>query len=103
MSFPAKTPTESKLLTFDFSNELATDSLLVSAEVSVSEVVLGTGDVSDVTFDAPIVNDTSVSVLTSAGLSGCKYRVSCVATADNDEVHQIDKDLPIKDTAAVVK
>jgi hypothetical protein len=41
-------------------------------------------------------------VLIGGGEDGATYRLSCTVDADNGEHHQIDKDLPVKEKAAVV-
>lgn len=103
MSFPAKTPAEVKLVTFDFSSEAATGAVLSNATVEASSVVSGAGVVGDITVTSITVTDQTVSALVGGGVSGTKYRLTCTVDADNGETHQIDKDLPVKNSAAVVQ
>lgn len=103
MSFPAKTPSEVKLVTFDFTSEAATDAVLSNAVVEASSVISGSGVIGDITVTSILVTAQSVSALVGGGVSDTKYRLTCTVDADNGETHQIDKDLPVKDTAAMVK
>ena len=103
MSFPAKTPAEVKLVTFDFSSEAATGALLSGAAVEAGSVISGPGAVGDITVTGIDITGQTVSALVGGGTSGTKYRLTCTVDADNGETHQIDKDLPVKDNAAVVQ
>jgi hypothetical protein len=101
MTFPAKTPDEIKMVTFDFSTEAASTSTLSNPTVTAT-LKSGTGTAADITIAAPQVVSKTVLVLISDGLDGAKYRLSCECDASNGEHHRIDKDLPVKETAAVV-
>jgi hypothetical protein len=103
MSFPAKTPDEIKLLTFDFTGEAASGNTLSNAAFTKS-LVSGTGSASDLTIGTPQIVGLTVMALVSAGVDGAKYRLTCeVDASPNGEHHRIDKDLPVKETAALVK
>jgi hypothetical protein len=69
----------------------------------------GTGAETDLQRSALTIVDApggavsqAVQVYAWAGLDGAKYRISIEADASNGEHHQIDKDLPVAATAAVV-
>ncbi len=102
MSFPKKVPDESKLVTFDFEPEAAAGSLLSNPALSVTQV-FGEGSVTDLTVGPPGIDDLMVKVLISAGLDGVRYRIRCEVDADNGEHHIIEKDLPVYESAALVK
>ena len=103
MSFPAKTPGETKILSFDFSREAAVGSVLTYYGISASAVISGPGVVDDIQVGTVAVDGFVVSAPVGGGIDGTKYRISCTVDADNGETHQIDKDLPVKDNAAVVR
>ncbi|HQR20038.1 MAG TPA: hypothetical protein PKV98_04175 [Burkholderiaceae bacterium] len=103
MSFPAKTPDEVKLVTFDFSSEAATGATLSNPTVEVTSVISGSGVVGDITAASVTVASQTVTALIGGGVSGTKYRLTCVVDASNGETHRIDKDLPVKESAAVVQ
>jgi hypothetical protein len=102
MSFPAKAPDEIKLLTFDFTSEAASGNTLSNA-VFTKTLISGTGSAADLTIGTPQIVGLTVMVLVSAGLDAAKYRLSCEVDASNGEHHRIDRDLPVKETAALVK
>ena len=86
--FPAKTPTEDKVLTFDFSKEVAVGTVLTAPVVAKS---LGSGtDIGvSLTLGLPTVSALTVLVLASAGLDGNVYDLTCTVNGASSEVHQI--------------
>ena len=102
MSFPKKTPDETKLATFDFSTEAAAGTTLSNPTVTITHLS-GDGTAADLTASGEAVQDQTVTVFLSGGLSGARYRVSCEADASNGEHHRIDKDLPVSETGALVR
>src|SRR4051794_19762348 len=107
MPFPAKAPDETKLVTFDFTKETAADATLSAPALVVSvkkQNATGTaafGDITASNLNVPVGTKTA-QVLIAGGLDGATYRLSCEVDASNSEHHRIDKDLPVKETAAVV-
>ncbi len=97
---PAKTPTEEKLVTFDFTIEAVAGSILSSPTVAKSVI-------SGIDLGAAALTVSSVSViglqaqaLVSSGLDGVTYQLTCTVNADNGEVHQSLASLPVNVTAA---
>ena len=104
MAFPKKTPDEVKLLTFDFTKEAAEGSILSTPILTVESVVSGTGGaIGDVTLSTGVLSGKVVSCLATGGKNGVVYRLRCDVDADNGEHHEIEKDLPVSDVAALVK
>lgn len=102
MSFPYKAPDEIKLITFDFTNEVATGATIDNPTLTVI-AANDTTDPDDLDPDAELVIDgLMVKVLVGAGLDGGKYTLSCEVDASNGEHHRIDKILPVKEKAALV-
>lgn len=97
--FPAKTPTEDKVLMFDFSTEVATGVTLASPVVAKS---LGSGTDTGVnlTLGTPTVSALTVLVLASAGLDGNVYDLTCTVNGASGEVHQITASLLVSVNAA---
>lgn len=108
MSFPEKTPEEIKVVTFDFEPEAATGSTLTLPVLTVTvkrQNAAGDavpGDITATGITVPMATQT-VQVLIGGGLHGATYRLSCAVAASNGEFHEIAKDLPIKNTAALVE
>jgi hypothetical protein len=99
-TLPAKTPTEAKLCTFDFATEAVAGSVLSAPSIAKS-VLYGTDPAAaGLTVGAAVATDLQVQALVSGGLNGVTYQLTCTATADNGEVHQILARLAIDASAA---
>src|SRR5574337_1277588 len=86
-ALPAKTPTEDKVVTFDFSGEAATGSTL-SLPVVTKSLISGTDTgAAALTVGTPSASGMTVLVLVSGGLEGSLYELYCEVTASNGEVH----------------
>ena len=88
-TLPAKTPTEAKLVTFDFTTEAVAGSVLSSPSVAKS-VLSGTDPAAvGLTIGSAVATDLQVQAMVSGGIAGVTYQLTCTASADNGEVHQI--------------
>lgn len=97
---PAKTPTEEKLITFDFTIEAVAGSVLSSPTVGKS-VLTGTDPgAAALTVGPASVDGLQAQALVSGGLDGVTYQLTCTVDADNGEVHQILASLAVSETAA---
>lgn len=101
MSFDRKTPDEARILTFDFSTKATSGSTLSNPAVAISHLS-GPGDATDLTLATPAVVDQTVTVLASAGLDGARYRLKATADTSDGETLEIDRDLPVSASAALV-
>lgn len=86
-ALPAKTPTEDKVVTFDFSGEAAAGSTLSLPTVTKSLLSGTDTGAASLTVGTPTVSGLTVLVLVSAGLEGSLYELYCEVTASNGEVH----------------
>lgn len=99
-TLPAKTPTEEKIVTFDFTIEAVAGSIL-SAPTIAKSVISGTDPAAvSLTVGAPSVSGLQAQALVSGGLDGVVYQLVCTVNADNGEVHQILASLAVSVTAA---
>ena len=88
-TLPAKTPTEAKLCTFDFTTEAASGSVLSGPTVAKAVISGADPGAASLTIGAAIVTGMQAQALVSGGLTGVVYQLTCTVTADNGEVHQI--------------
>lgn len=102
MAFANKTVDEVRLLTFDFSTKAASGSTLSNPSVAVASVLSGTGVIGDLTLGTATVIDQTVTVLASAGTDGTRYRLKAEADASNGETLEVERDLTVSDSSAVV-
>jgi hypothetical protein len=102
MAFDKKTPAEVKLLTFNFSGKAPAGITLSNPTVIVLSVVAGTGHVGDVTLSSALVSDLTVTALGSAGLDGNRYRLKAAADGSNGEHYEVERDLPVSASSAVI-
>lgn len=99
-TLPAKTPTEAKLCTFDFTTEAASGVVLSSPTVAKS-VISGTDPgAASLTIGAAIVTGMQAQALVSGGLDGVVYQLTCTVSAANSEVHQILAKMAVSVSAA---
>ena len=97
---PAKTPTEEKLITFDFTIEAVAGSVLTNPSVAKS-VITGTDPgAAGLTVGGASVSGLQAQALVSGGLDGVTYQLTCTVDADNGEVHQILASLAVSEIAA---
>lgn len=101
MASYTKTPDEARLMTFDFSIKAPPGAVLSNPTVAKT-VLYGPGIASDLTLGSPTVTTLLVNVLASAGTSATKYRVKAEADSDNGEHYEIDQDILVSASAAVV-
>lgn len=94
MAFPQKAPDEIKLLTFDFTRDIATGTTLSNPTISAA-LLEGPGTAGDLTLSILGLSGFIVSVLAYFGLEGATYRLTCEVDASNGEHHDIIADLPI--------
>ena len=87
-----KDPSEVKLLTFDFSNQVGTASL-VSAIVTCLPVQGADAQASAVIAGAKAVLDSSVTQLLSAGVVNVAYVLHCTATDTAGLIHRVSASL----------
>lgn len=102
MSFANKTPDEVRLLTFDFASKAVSGVTISNPVTTVDAVLSGTGVVGDLTLAAPTVVDLTVTTLASAGTDGTRYRLKAVADASNGETLEIERDITVSASSAVV-
>lgn len=84
-ALPAKTPTEDKVVTFDFSGEAAPGATLSSPVITPT--VLSPVGAALPTIGSATVSGQTVLVLVSGGVEGAKYELYCEVTASNGEIH----------------
>jgi hypothetical protein len=97
---PDKTPTEEKLITFDFAVEAVVGSVLSLPTVDKS-VVSGTDHGAAALTVGPVsIDGLQAQALVSGGIDGVTYRLACTVAADNGEVHQIIATLAVAVDAA---
>ena len=99
-TLPAKTPTEAKLVTWDFSTEAVAGSVLSSPGVAKSLLAGVDPAAASLTVGTVIATDLQAQALVSGGLHGCTYQLTCTVTADNGEVHQIIARMAVDAAAA---
>jgi hypothetical protein len=101
-AFPAKTPGETKLCTFDFTAE-AVEGSVISSPVASKALVSGddTG-AALLTLGTPevVVDTFTVKMLVSGGKDLNKYKITMTVQADNGEVHQLAGTMKTNDAAA---
>jgi len=102
MSFANKTPDEVRLLTFDFSTKAVAGVTLSNPTTTVAAVLSGTGVIGDLTLGTAGVVDLTVTTLASAGTDGTRYRLKAEATASNGETLEVERDLTVSASSAVV-
>lgn len=87
-ALPDKTPTEAKVVTFDFSGEAAVGATLTGPVVAKS-VLSGTDPgAAALSVGSPSVAGQTVLVMVSGGLDGVRYELYCSVTASNGEEHE---------------
>lgn len=99
-TLPAKTPTEAKLVTFDFTTEAAAGVALSTP--AVAKAVLSGTDPGAIglTIGAVIATDLQAQALVSGGIDGVVYRLTCTVDAANGEKHQIIARMAVDASAA---
>ena len=97
---PAKTPTEEKLVTFDFTIEAVVGSVLSGPTVAKSVISGNDPAAVGLTVGSASVSGLQAQALVSGGLDGVTYQLTCTVDADNGEVHQILASLAVSETAA---
>lgn len=98
-TLPNKSQGEAKVITFDFTKELAEGTTLSSPTVAKS-VISGTDPgAAGLTVGSASVAGSLVQALVSAGVEGAVYKLLARATASNGEVHEIAARLGIGEPA----
>lgn len=99
-TLPAKTPSEVKLVTFDFTTEAVAGVVLSNPTVDKA-VISGTDPAAaSLTVGTAMVSGLTVLCLVGGGLAGVVYQLTCTVTAANGEVHQILARLAVDAAAA---
>lgn len=99
-TLPAKTPSEAKLVTFDFATEAAAGVALSTPSVAKA-VISGTDPAAiGLTIGAVIATGLQAQALVSGGIAGVVYKLTCTVNAANSEVHQIIAQLAVSVDAA---
>lgn len=94
-----KQPSETHLITFDFSSKMSSAEIISSMDSNVS-------DPADVTFDVtPTVNTQTVDVLISGGVAPSRsdvaytpYKLTMIVTTDIGQVLEKDISLNVQDS-----
>lgn len=97
-----KTPTEVKIIGFNFSTQMTPKTVIKSITSIVPSVVLGIdpGGMSLVLGTPTVVPDSFVvAVLASVGVDGVSYGLLCTVLASNGEIHQVFLTLPVSVSA----
>lgn len=99
-TLPAKTPTEQKFVTFDFTTEAVAGNTLSGP--SVAKALLSGADpgAASMTIGSVVAVGLQVQALVSGGVDGAVYQLICTTTASNGEVHQIIARMAVNATAA---
>jgi len=88
-TLPAKTPTEQKLITFDFTTEAVVGNTLSSPTVAKALLSGADPGAASLTVGSVAVGALQVQAMVSGGIDDAVYQLTCTATASNGEVHQI--------------
>jgi hypothetical protein len=94
-TLPKKTPTEAKVVTFDFSSEAAVGATLSSPVVTKSLVAGTDTGAASLTVGVPAISGQTILVLVSAGTDANKYGLKCSVQASNGETHEIAAQMPV--------
>lgn len=82
----AKTPGETKLVTFAFGNVTAGP---INTPVVAKSVLIGTDPgAALLSVGAAVISGTNVSVLVASGLNNCTYELLCTVNDISGQVHQ---------------
>lgn len=87
-ALPDKTPTEAKVVTFDFSGEAASGSTLAGQTIAKSVLSGSDPGAAALSLGSPSVAGQTVLVMVSGGLDGVRYELYCSVTASNGEEHE---------------
>lgn len=100
--FPTKSPGETVLCTFDFTDDVPSGSVLSSPSIALYLVKSGTDSGSSLTFAATQVVGTTVKGLIGGGISGSRYEIRASCSVNDGEVRFIDKILPVNETGPLL-
>lgn len=99
-TLPAKTPSEAKLVTFDFTTEAVAGNTLSGPTVAKALISGNDPGAASLTVGSAVAVGLQVQALVSGGVDGADYQLTCTATASNGEVHQILAVLAVRGDAA---
>lgn len=99
-AFPDKAPGEAKILTFDFTNEVADGATLSGPTIAKSLIAGSDTGAATLTVGAASVSGALVSALVSAGTDGNTYKLLATVSASNGETHQLAASMIVSDRAA---
>jgi len=88
-TLPAKTPSEAKLVTFDFTTEAVAGNTLSGPTVAKALISGSDPGAASLTVGSAAAVGLQVQALVSGGVDGCVYQLTCTADASNGERHQI--------------
>lgn len=87
---------ETKVVEFDFSDELGAGESIVSVATVEVSVITGTdASPNALRSGTAIVSGTSVLQRITGGVAGCTYHLRCVATANTGTVHVVAGDVKV--------
>ena len=99
-TLPAKTPTEQKLVTFDYTTEAVAGNTLSSPGVAKALISGADPGAAGLTVGAAVVVGLQAQALVSGGVDGAVYQLTCTVDASNGERHQIIAKLAVSVDAA---
>ena len=95
---PTKSVAEAKIVTFDFTSELAESASLSGSPTVTKELLSGSDPgAAALTVGSPTMLSPLVQVLVSAGVANAAYKLACSCAASNGETHKIVAKLPVGD------
>lgn len=99
--FPDKAPTEVKLCTFDFGDEVADGATLSNPAVAKALISGEDTGAASLTVGSPSVEvgTTRIKVLVSAGTTGNIYKLTATVDASNQERHRMSATMRVTESA----
>jgi hypothetical protein len=98
-----KQPGETRLVSMDFSNKMATAEVIVSID-SVAQILADGGSTTDLTFSGQTINGQVAQFLVAGGtipdrsdIQECDYKVTVTITTDYGQILENDGILKIKE------
>lgn len=97
---PPKTVAETKLVTFDFSDDAAPATTLTNPTVTKTLLAGTDTNAAALTITQIMVAGQTVTALVGGGVEGSEYRLLAKAEASNLEIHELAARLIVRASAA---
>lgn len=95
VQLPAKTVGEEKLVTLDYSKELALGSTLTGTPTITVALLEGPGPANALTLGSALVVSPLVQFEARAGTATARYLVKCLCDASDGQKHEVRVELPV--------